>query len=191
MSGLLAWAAIALAAGLALVILEVFIPSGGLLGFLAFTALITSIVLAFMYDKAAGFGFLIAVMLALPATIVFALNRLPHTPIGRRMILDNPDSKDVLPEGNQSLRELVGQVGKAKTKMLPSGAITIGKRSIDAVSEGTPIDPGQLVRVVEVRGNRVVVSPIDEDEILSEPEGDDLSRPIESLGLDSLDDPLS
>jgi hypothetical protein len=51
-----------------------------------------------------------------------------------------------------------------------------------------PIEAGQAVRVIEVRGNRVVVRPADDAE---PPAGDVLSQPIESLGLDSFEDPLA
>jgi hypothetical protein len=46
------------------------------------------------------------------------------------------------------------------------------------------------VQVIEVRGTRVVVRPTDQP---PKPADDDdpLSRPIESLGLDSFEEPLS
>jgi hypothetical protein len=52
-----------------------------------------------------------------------------------------------------------------------------------------PIEPGELVRVIEVRGSRVVVRPVEEGE--TPPISDDvLSRPIDTLGIDPFDDPL-
>jgi membrane-bound ClpP family serine protease len=70
--------------------------------------------------------------------------------------------------------------------MLPSGAVTIDGRTINAVSEGVPIDAGQRVRVIDVHGNRVVVRPVDD----ASAGPDSLSRPIEAVGLDPFDDPL-
>jgi membrane-bound ClpP family serine protease len=88
---------------------------------------------------------------------------------------------------------LVGRVGKVKSKMLPSGAVQIDGQMIDAVSEGMPLEPGQTVRVLEVRGNMVVVRAVEDDATEAEVEapGDMLSRPIESLGLEAFDDPLA
>jgi hypothetical protein len=46
--------------------------------------------------------------------------------------------------------------------------------------------------VCEVRANRVVVRPAGKDQRPSHPNPDDvLSRPIEELGIDSLEDPLA
>ena len=72
--------------------------------------------------------------------------------------------------------------------MLPSGAVEIDGQTIDALSEGVPIESGQRVRVIEVRGMRVVVRPADDEP----PTTDDvLSQPIDSLGLEPFDDPLA
>lgn len=49
----LAWSVLLLLLGLTLVVLEVFVPSGGILGLLSIGALISSITLAFYHR---GFG---------------------------------------------------------------------------------------------------------------------------------------
>jgi membrane-bound ClpP family serine protease len=79
-------------------------------------------------------------------------------------MLQAPSSQDVLPESTEKefLKSLVGRTGRAKSKMLLSGAITIDGRTVDAVSESMPIEVGQPVRVVQVRGHGVVVRLIDE-----------------------------
>ena len=89
-------------------------------------------------------------------------------------------------------RELVGKIGIARSKMLPSGAVEIEGHMIDAVSQGQAIEPGQYVVVLEVRSNRVVVRPAEDDEQRGGRNPDDLlSRPIDELGFESLDDPLA
>lgn len=192
----LVWSIILLLAGLLLVVLEVFVPSGGVLGFLSVAAVLASIVTAF-YSRGAqtGLVFVMITALAVPAVLVVAFRYWPHTPMGKRVLLEVHNERDLLPDTPQmqALRQLVGKVGVARSMMLPSGAIFIDGRTVDALSEGIAIEPGQFVRVIEVRGNRVVVSPTDERPKLSgESEANDiLSRPLESLGLESLEDPLA
>ena len=84
---------------------------------------------------------------------------------------------------------MVGKVGQAKSLMMPSGAVEIEGRVIDALSEGLPIEAGSRVKVVEVRGSRVVVRPT--TEATSHRSDDPLSQPIESIGVDPFDDPAS
>jgi len=189
----LIWAALLLLLGLTLVLLEVFVPTGGLLGFLSLTAILVGIGLAFRQNAAYGFGFLLVAAVAVPTALGFAFRFLPRTPIGRRILPTVPTSKDVLPDNEErrALRGLVGKLGQAKSMMLPSGAVVVEGRTIDAVSEGMPIEPGQLIRVIEVRGTRVVVRPVEAGEEKPPPASDDpLSRPIDTLGIDPFDDPL-
>ncbi len=188
----LAWSALLLILGLALVVVEVFIPSGGILGFLSIASLVSGIILAFYHRGAeTGFIFLAVTAVTVPTALALAFRWWPNTPMGRRLLLDIPTSEEVLPDSAQrrSLRQLVGKLGVAKSVMLPSGAVLIDGEKIDALSEGMSIEAGQRVRVVEVRGNRVVVRPTSDAERQSS--DDVLSQPIESLGLDSLEDPLA
>ena len=179
-------------AGLALVMLEVFVPSGGMLGLLSAMALTGSIVMAF-YNRGAEVGllFLLVAAIGAPVVLVGAFRWWPYTPMGRRILLQIPTQDEVMPDTplRRTLREMVGKVGVAKTLMLPSGAVDIDGTTVDALSEGMPIDAGQKVLVVEVRGNVVLVRPYDgpiPSKGQQQPD-DVLSQPIESLGLDPLD----
>jgi membrane-bound ClpP family serine protease len=187
----LVWSALLLLLGLILVVVEVFIPSGGILGFLSIASLLSAVIMAFYHRGAeVGFMFLAITAVTVPAALALAFRWWPHTPMGRRLLLDVPTSEEVLPDSPQrrNLRQMVGKLGVAKSLMLPSGAVLVEGQTIDALSEGIPIEPGQRVRVIEVRGNRVLVRPAEDEE----PPADDLlSQPIESLGLDSLEDPLA
>ena len=187
-----AWAILLLVVGLALVVLEVFIPSGGILGFLAACSIIAAVAVGFMDGRPwVGSAILVTAVFGIPLAVILALHWWPRTPLGRRMLLGTPTDDEVLPDRarRRKLKELINQVGVAKSKMLPSGAVTIDGRTIDAVSEGMPIDAGQRVRVIDVHGNRVVVRPVD-DEPSSSADADPLSRPIDAVGLDPFEDPL-
>jgi membrane-bound ClpP family serine protease len=193
------WAAILLLVGLTLVMVEIFIPSGGVIGFLSFASIIAAIVMAFYQSgPTVGIMFLSVSCVAVPAVLSMAFRLLPGTPMGKRLLPEIPSAEDVLPdsEDRRRLRQLVGRVGRTRSIMLPSGAVMIDGQTIDAMSEGQPIEAEQPVRVIEVRGSMVVVRPIDESETDkftgSRPQQDEdiLSRPIDTLGLDPFVDPL-
>lgn len=184
-----AWAILLLVLGLSLAVLEVFIPSGGILAFLAACSMIAAIAVGFRGGPAVGFSILMTAVFGLPTAVILALKWWPSTPMGRRMLLKAPTDKEVLPDSprRRRLKELVGRVGVAKSEMLPSGAITVDGRTVDAVSEGMPIDAGQRVRVIEVHGRRVVVRPVD-DGAPSKTDPDPLHRPIDTVGLDPFEE---
>jgi len=187
----LAWSALLMLVGCALGVMEIFIPSGGVLGFLAGASVVASIVMAFTYrGPLAGFAFSAMAFVSVTTSVTLALKYLPQTPLGRRILLGLPTEEEVLPTNEK--KDLIGKFGVVKSPMLPSGAIVIEGRTIDAVSQGMAIDPGQRVLVVEVKSNRVVVRPAESHERPTDDNAEDmLSRPLDELGLDSLDEPLS
>jgi len=185
------WPVLVLLLGLALVVLEVLFPSHGLLGFSAMVALVYALYMAFSHDAWLGLGMLGVTVLALPVCVGVALKLLPHTPMGRRILLSGPSGDDMLPGGSKRewLKQLVGEVGIAKSRMMPSGAIEVAGRTIDAVSEGMPIDAGQAVRVVEVHGMRVVVRLAEESRKADAVDDARMTRPIDAVVPDPFEDP--
>ena len=183
------WAISLILLGLALAAMELFIPSGGVLAFLSVSALGAAVVLGFMQGNAVGLAMLVLVMVGLPVMAIVLLRVWPRTPIGRRILLRVQSGEDALPGSpkQRKLKELVGQIGVAKSMMLPSGAITIQGKTVDAYSEGMPIEAGQRVVVTEVHGTQVVVQPAEDDSPPTDG-SDELSRPIDSVGPDPFGD---
>lgn len=184
------WAIVLLLLGCALVVLEVFVPSGGILGMLAGLAILGSIVFAFRRDATAGLSFVLVSMVAVPVLLTLAFRIWPHTPMGKAFLGELPSEEELKPVDPR--RELVGRLGVAKSKMLPSGSVLIDGHWIDAVTQGDAIEPEEPVVVVEVRANRVVVRRADPDELdqLVPNPGDVLSKPIDELGFSDFDEPL-
>jgi len=184
------WAIVLFLLGCALVVLEVFIPSGGLISFLAVVVLAGSLVMAFRQSMETGMGFLVLTVIGVPTVVGLAFKYWPQTPMGKAFLGELAHDGELVPEDPR--RELVGRIGIATSKMLPSGAIQVDGETINAISQGMAISAGQAVRVLEVKGNRVMVCLANEEElrqaaVVSE---DLLSKPIEELGLESLEDPL-
>lgn len=181
------WSIFLLIIGLALALMEVFFPSAGVLGFLSACAIVGAIVLGFMEGPVAGLVILGIAGLGLPALVVLGFRIWPRTAIGRRVLLDVPDSKDVLPEDphRELLRSLVGKVGRAKCKMLPGGVVVIDGQNIEAVSESVAIEQGQPVLVVDVRAGRAVVRPIERESLTADADNP-LERPIDAVIPDPL-----
>ena len=190
----IAWAILLLLVGCALVVLEVFIPSGGIISILSGVAFITAILVASWEGPTTGpvTGFVFAgiTLFAVPTLVAVAFKYWPKTRMGKAFLGELPREDEVVPE--DSRRSLIGRVGVARSKMLPSGAVEIDGQMIDAVSQGQAIEPGAYVVVVEVRANSVVVRLAGKDQRPSHPNPKDiLSRPIDELGIESLGDPLA
>ena len=189
------WAVVLFVSALALVALELFLPSGGILGVLAVASIIGSLVFVIIAKGAvAGAVYLVFLAIFVPFLVVAALNYWPHTSVGRRMLNVSPDGNDE-PPIEPRYAHLVGKHGVAKTKMLPSGAIVIEGRSYDAVAEGAGVEPGDPVEVVRADGTRIIVREIhgmtDAQMAQGEPRTEDLqSRPASDMISDPFEDPL-
>lgn len=183
--------------GITFIVLELFIPSGGVLGCIAAVSLVGSVLVAFA-GRGMTFGTIMLVVNVVVTLVVIPLTiRIwPHTPFGRAILIGKRDADDVLPDDEeyQVLKTLVGRQGKARTKMLPSGMVVIDGKEYDAVSVGVPIEKGQRIQVVSLQTNHIVVRPASENEPQEKPvaEEDVLARPLDSLGIDPFDeDPLA
>ncbi|HWC88407.1 MAG TPA: NfeD family protein, partial [Pirellulales bacterium] len=187
------WAVLLMALGLTTAIVELFIPTGGILGLVSLGSLLVSVWLAFREGPWVGLGFLAFAVIAVPGALAMALRWWPQTPMGRRLLLEAPAADQVLPDSarRRELKSLLGEIGETKSWMTPSGAVEIRGRVINALSEGLALEPGRRVRVVEVRGGRVVIRPVTEEPEVKRASDDPLSESIESIGLDPFDDPLA
>jgi membrane-bound ClpP family serine protease len=184
------WAIILLLLGCALVVLEVFVPSGGILGLLAGCAILGSIVFAFRRDATAGLVFVLLSLVAVPTLMALAFRVWPHTPMGKAFLGELPSEEEIKPIDTR--RGLVGRLGTAKSKMLPSGSVLVDGQWIDAVTQGDAIEPGEPIIVVEVRANRVIVRRAEPDEArhMVADLRDVLTKPLDELGLEGFDEPL-
>lgn len=154
------WIAALVAVGLLMILLEVFVPSGGVLGLLAVVALGAGVVTAFYeLGPLAGLVVLACVFVAVPIVLFFAFRWFPLTPLGRRVLPPAPAADDVIPDSGErlKLRGLVGRFGQTTGELLPWGQVEIDSRRIEAVSEGGPIAQGTTVEVVGVQGKALVV----------------------------------
>ena len=160
---MLLYAILLLLLGIVLVLMEAFIPSGGILGVLAAIVLVSSLIFAFKESDGVGFAFLGIVVVCVPAVVIFGLKIFPKTPIGRRVILkpavESPDQRGKAGVSDQDFSQLQGKVGKTITPLRPSGIIEINDERYSAVAEGELIDNDVEIIVVKVEGNSVVVEP--------------------------------
>ena len=161
----LLWVIALLAVGLVVMVLEVFVPSGGVLGFVSVAALLAAIATAFMeLGPVAGMTVLAITVISVPAVLGLAFRWFPETPLGRRVLPAPPDVAEMLPDAphRRRTRDLIGQRGRAASDLLPWGSVAVAGDAWEAVSESGPISSGTAVEVVGVQGRALVVRPAEE-----------------------------
>jgi membrane-bound serine protease (ClpP class) len=146
--------------GLALIIAEVLFPSFGVLGGLATLSIIGGIVSAFSDSNAMGMNFLIATAVLIPAVIMLGFKLLPHSPVAKHLVVGGFSFEDGAGIDRRDVG-LEGLEGVVESSLRPAGTARIDGRRVDVVTRGEMLDVGTEVRVMEVRGNRVVVARIE------------------------------
>lgn len=140
-----------LLAGLVLLVAEMLLPSGGVLGVLAAVCLAASVVACFRIDSRVGFGLLVAIVVAVPVGGMLWMKVFPRTFAGRRMILGPVKSELRAPDVR------VGQTGVAVSELRPTGVCEFGAERLEARAERGTIPAGARVRVVEIADHRPIV----------------------------------
>ena len=142
-----------------LIVLELFIPSSGVLTLLAIACLVFGLVNCFLVSSWLGFVVTIITIAALPVFIVAMVRIWPNTWIGRRIAIRQAERAvpgDSIPDAAR-LDKLVGRTGQAITDLRPVGAVMFDSDRVDCVAETSQIEAGTEVTVIRVEGVRVVV----------------------------------
>ena len=147
----------------ALIVAEVFIPSGGLLSICAIVSVAGGVAIFFRHSEVAGWiGVLVAIVMV-PSLLVTAYKILPQTRFGRQVILAPPQRErgDAIADTTE-LEMLVGQVGRVLTTMRPVGMCAFDGRKVECVAESGYVQKDKTVTVIHVEGTQVTVRVVEE-----------------------------
>lgn len=162
---MLIWAFGLLLGAIVILVLELFVPSGGVLGLLSGALSIASVVCFWRVSPAWGITSLAGLLILAPLVFAFFVKVWPDTAMGRKMILAE-DDRDIERRALEETEErtkgdsLVGVQGKAVTDLRPVGVVVLDNQRVEALAEGAWIEAGQKVRVTHVEGSRIKVRAI-------------------------------
>ena len=181
-------ATILLLVGLFLLGLEFFIPSFGMILFVAVVALLVSFWSAWKawwgVNPAFFWTYVFLLVAGIPGSLLSAVAIMQKTSLGNRLILKPPPPGQT--QSANPLEELVGQRGTAQTLLTPGGMVSIESQRFHAESLGMLIEPQTPVIVIGTRANRIVVRPWTEtDENPALRVRDEIIPPAELEGIAS------
>jgi len=147
----------------ALIVAEVFLPSGGILSICALASAVGGVAICFHFHPVAGWLGIVVAVIMIPTLLFGAYRVLPKTRFGRQVLLPRPvrERGDAISDGPE-LAKLVGQIGEVLTPLRPVGICSIGGRRVECVSESGYVQKNGKVTVIRVEGTQVTVRVIDE-----------------------------
>ncbi len=147
----------------ALIIAEVFVPSGGLISIFALACLIGGAVIFFRHSATAGWiGVGIAAVM-IPTVLIFAYRIFPKTRFGKSVTLTPPKRQqgDAIPDTSE-LKEMLGKVGVVITPLRPVGMCDFAGKRVECVAESGYVDKDKKVKVIDVESTQLTVRMIEE-----------------------------
>ncbi|MBI5779571.1 MAG: hypothetical protein HZA49_08970 [Planctomycetes bacterium] len=139
-------------AALAILVLEVFIPSGGVLAVLGGLGLAVSIFYGFQESTLLGVGQILVSIIAIPLLFYYGL---------KKMTLDKKlDTEEGFHSDKSGMDYLINKEGMTLTTLRPSGTIIIDGKRYDVVTEGEMIDKSTPVKVAKIEGARIIVRTV-------------------------------
>lgn len=152
--------------GLLLMVIEAFLPSGGVIGVAAGICAIAGVVLLFRHDITWGIIGALSVLILGPLSFFSALSVLPNTKLGQQMM--GPGVEEIALEREKNEHEhraaraaLIDQEGIARSALRPVGIVEITGQRHEAVSLSGIIDQGTRVRVVKIDGLQIGVRAVE------------------------------
>ena len=146
--------------GVLCIVVEMLMPTVGLLAGAGVAAMLYSMVLAMGGNISAVYAMLAAFVLA---ALIFALivKKLPSSRLWKKIVLSDASTTDRGYVSTRTQAELIGRTGVVLTELRPSGTVQLDGVPVDVVSEGAFLPKGTVVRVTAVQGSRVVVRRVE------------------------------
>jgi membrane-bound serine protease (ClpP class) len=139
--------------GLCAITIELFIP-GAIVGICGAGCVIASIVFAYLYVSNLLGHILLGIGICfIPIFFITWYKLLTRT-------FAVKDTEEGFSSASDKLDELLSAEGVAITTLRPSGTANINGNKVDVVSEGEMISKNTKIKVIDVKGNRIVVKPV-------------------------------
>jgi len=157
--------------GVGLIIVEVVaIPGFGIVGLLGAVLMLGSVVITqlgtfelWTFDEIASvIARLCISMICAFGLSLIALRSLPKWSAFNRLVLkaETRAKEGYVSSSREEDDEWLGREGTALSELRPAGIVEIEGKRLDVVTDGEFVAAQQLVKVVEARGNRIVVRPL-------------------------------
>lgn len=142
--------------GIFVIIVEVIVPTGGLLAFVSTGLVGGSLYLVFTKVSAGvGYMFVAADVIVIPASVFLGFKLLARSPAALKKTLAKEDG---VQSQSPELEQTLGMEGITLTTLRPSGMALIGGKRLDVVSRGEYLEKSTAIVVVSVTGNQIIVS---------------------------------
>ena len=148
--------------GVALMVLEAFMPGFGIAGVSGIVVEIIAVTLTWLnHGPVAALGMLLVILSVMAIAISMSLRSATNGRLSKsRIILRDTESNEAGYRSAEDMEVFLGREGKATTVLRPTGMAEFDGVRLNVVSEGEFIAMGTAVRIVRIEGSRILVRPV-------------------------------
>ena len=144
--------------GVALLVVEVFMPGFGIPGISAAVLLLAGIVMTwYEYGAKIGLAMAVAVLALMGIVISISLKSVKNGKLAESELMLNGTVNDGGKSERERMQKMVGKEGKTLTALRPVGAAEFDTGKMNVQSDGEFIEKDTKVRVIRVSGTTVYV----------------------------------
>ena len=146
----------------ALIVAEVFVPSGGLISACAGLCLIGGLIIFFKQSAVAGWVGMGVAAIMIPTALIFSYKLLPKTKFGKTVMLTPSQRKkgDAIPNTDK-LKAMLGQTGTVVSPLRPVGMCDFSGQRLECVAESGYVNKDSQIEVIKVEGTQLTVRLIE------------------------------
>lgn len=160
LSGVAGWLEILLfLGGVVFIIIELYTPGLGLFGIIGIVSMMASIFLT-LGGGLAALNILAVSLIAAVALFLLILRWLPSSRLWSAVVLTESTDTEQGYVSGVDYSNLLDKTGIVTALLRPAGVAEFDGISFDVVAEGQFVEPGTMVKVISVSGNRIVVRPV-------------------------------
>ena len=146
-----------------LLVVEIFVPSFGLLTLCAIACLVGGASIFFRFGEVAGAVGIATAVFLVPIVWIISYRLFPKTSFGKQVTLGKPDRHrgDGIPDSDR-LQALLGAEGVVLTPLRPVGMCSFDGRRVECVAETGYIERARRVKVIRVEGTQLTVRLVED-----------------------------
>jgi membrane-bound serine protease (ClpP class) len=141
-----------------LLVVEIFVPSFGLLALCAITSLVGGIWLFFKESPAVGWVGVGIAAVVVPIVWIITYRLFPKTSFGKSVTLEGPerDKGDAIPD-TPDLVKMLGETGVVISPLRPVGMCDFNGERLECVAETGYVEKDVTIKVIRVEGTQLTV----------------------------------
>lgn len=145
--------------GVALLVLEAFMPGFGLPGISGIVLQVVAVVLTYMsHGPVAALGMTLIILSIVAVAISVSLRSATKGKLSRsKLVLKETESNEAGYRSTEDMEIFLGREGVTTTVLRPTGMAEFDGVRLNVVSEGEFVPSGERVQIVRVEGSRILV----------------------------------